>query len=182
MEVGLKSVCSHFFTKAADQPSESASTETKLLLRKNVRVRHLFKYILRYYYAAKSGEKYITLHTWNVINAFLTLTWGLTPTNPTHQQEVSVTHFLPAHDHLVLKEWGVSWACVDRRRKGNAERLFVIVTMMTYMERSMWGTSCFRNSREGRWKNMEVMDNGRENMANPKICIYMQMKQHHYSE
>lgn len=25
MEVGLKSVCSHFFTKAVDQPSESAS-------------------------------------------------------------------------------------------------------------------------------------------------------------
>lgn len=28
MEVGLKSVCSHFFTKAVDQPSESASMKT----------------------------------------------------------------------------------------------------------------------------------------------------------
>lgn len=29
MEAGLKSVCNHFFTKAADQPSESASRKTK---------------------------------------------------------------------------------------------------------------------------------------------------------
>ena len=32
IEVGLKSVCSHFFTKEVDQPSESASMKTKTLL------------------------------------------------------------------------------------------------------------------------------------------------------
>lgn len=35
IEVGLKSVCSHFFTKAVDQPSKSASRKTKISFSQN---------------------------------------------------------------------------------------------------------------------------------------------------
>lgn len=36
IEVGLKSVCNHLFTKAVDQPSKSASKKTKISFSQNV--------------------------------------------------------------------------------------------------------------------------------------------------
>lgn len=55
MEVGLKSVCNHLFTKAADHPSESASTDTRLNSTFKVQTLEMMmycKYILRNYYVA----------------------------------------------------------------------------------------------------------------------------------
>jgi len=69
-------------------------------------------------------------------------TSGFYPSNPPNQQDMGTCPLLGrkrtlAQHMTILWEWRVSWACVDGSRKGNVEWLFVIMTVMTYMERSM---------------------------------------------
>lgn len=71
------------------------------------------------------------------------------PTTSTGHGHMPPARKVTLAQHMTIfcsQEWRVSWACVGKRREEDAEWLFVIMTMMTYMELSMWGTSCFRTS------------------------------------